>query len=202
MLRRGALQPLGVLGVHGDEPRRERQKILVILLLTGGGERGESPAVEPSLQRDDVVIFGALVLLPPFAGGLYRALVGFRPRIAEENLFEPGGADERFRKLSAGRGVIQIGCVRELSELGGDRRRPFLVRIAEYVDAYAAPEVEIASAVLVPHITPLAVSEHDGEAGIRPRDICLVLFLYVHMLSPDTNIVPMPSSVSVSMRME
>ena len=90
----------------------------------------------------------------------------------------------------------------ELLQLRGDSRSPLLVAVSEDVDAYAGGKVEITLALLVIDRPALSPHEPHGKAGVSGRDIPLVLFLEGHMFSPDTNIVPMPSSVSVSMRME
>ena len=90
----------------------------------------------------------------------------------------------------------------ERVKLRSDRRRPLLVSVAEDVDADAGGEVEITLSFRVIDRPALSPHQPHGKARVGGRDILLVLFLEGHMFSPDTNIVPIPSSVSVSMRME
>ena len=135
------------------------------------GRKGERPAVETALQRDDVVISLALVFLSPFAGGFDGTLVGFRTRIAEKHLLHARAQDKSFRERDAGIGVIEIGSVLQRTELPGDRRRPLLVAVAEDVDAYAGGEVEIAFALRVIDRPALSPHQPQREAGVGGRDV-------------------------------
>ena len=202
MLRDDAFKRVRVLRLRVDEPRREREKILVILRLPRGGESGERPAVETVDEGYNVVIFRPFMLRAPLARGLYRAFVRFRAGVAEKRLFQPRAHGERLGKLHAGIGVIKIGRMRYLFHLRAHRVRPLSVRIAEDVDAYAAAEIYVSPAVRVPNVRPLSADEPHGKARVCRRNVQFVLFFRRHMFSPDTNIVPMPSSVRVSIRME
>ena len=133
------------------------------------------------------------MLLSPFTGGFDGALVGFRARVAEEDLLHARPFAQRLGKR---------GSMLERVKLRSDRRRPLLVLVAEDVDAYAGGEVEITLSFRVIDRPALSPHQPHGKARVGGGDILLVLFLESHMFSPDTNIVPMPSSVSVSMRME
>ena len=98
--------------------------------------------------------------------------------------------------------VEEIGRVREPAQLRFHRRSPLRVAAAEDVDAYAACKVQIFLAVRVEEASVLAAHDVHGKARVGGREVQLVPFFRRHISSPDTNIVPIPSSVRVSMRME
>src|SRR5699024_10475882 len=100
-------------------------------------------------------------------------------------------------------GVIKIGRVRKFFQLRRHDVRPLFVRRAEYVDAYSAAHIDVTFAVGVEKFGAFAPDKSNGKARIRGGDIRFVRLLSGHnSSSPDTNIVPIPASVSVSMMME
>ncbi len=185
-----------------DEPVRQRQEIVVEHVLPGRGQRGDGPAVETVFERDDGGIFLALLILRPFPGGLDGALVRLRAGVAEEDLLHAGLFAQQLRELRARLGVVKVRDMLQRPELLCDGRHPLLVGYAEDIDGDASGQVDVLLAVLVPDERALALHDRDGEARICACDIGLVQLLNVHDPSSYlVNIVPMPSFVSISIRM-
>ena len=87
---------------------RQRQKVVVEHVLTGRGERCDRAAVEAVFERDDGVVFRALVLSRVFARGLDGAFVGLRAGVGEEDLFHAGLFAQQLRQLRVGRGEVEV----------------------------------------------------------------------------------------------
>ena len=87
---------------------RQRQKVVVEHVLTGRGERRDRAAVEAVFERDDGVVFRALVLSRVFARSLDGAFVGLRAGVGEEDLFHAGLFAQQLRQLRVGRGEVEV----------------------------------------------------------------------------------------------
>ena len=72
--------------------------------LTGGGNRGQGPAVEGPGQRND--------LKPPltavFTGQFYRSFIGLCPAVPEEDRVRKGMSDQKLGQLCLGLGMKEI----------------------------------------------------------------------------------------------
>ena len=154
--------------VVGDEANagQERLEALVVLLLAGGGERGERAAVEGACGRQDLV--PAAVLAAPAAGELHRRLVRLGAAVAEKDaLGERVPAEER-RQFHRRRGVVDVRGMEQGRGLGANRFDDRRMAVAQIVDREAGEEVEIALAVGVPELGPAPPDEGDGLTGIDP----------------------------------
>ena len=67
------------------KPGHHGLKTLVVLGLTGGGDRRERAAMEAGCCREDHGLFDAAALMSVFAGQLDRGFIGFGSGIAEED---------------------------------------------------------------------------------------------------------------------
>ena len=82
-----------------------------------------------------------------------------------------------------------------------DGGHPFLVRHAEDIDGNAGGQVDVFPACIVPDERALALDDCHGEARVGIGNIGLVQFLGIHVCSSYlVNIVPMPSFVSISIK--
>ena len=185
-----------------DEALGQGSKIVVEDILTGRGQGGDRAAMEAVFQGDDGGIVLTLFLLRPLPGGLDGALVRLRAGIAEEDLLHAGLFAEHLRKLYAWLRIIEIRNMLERAELLGDGGHPFLVRHAEDINGNAGRQLDIFLARIVPDERTLALYNCHGEARVGVRNIGLVKLLCIHVRSSYlVNIVPMPSFVSISIRM-
>ena len=88
------------------------------------------------------------------------------------------------------------------AQLFGHGSHPFLIRHAENIDGNAGGQVDIFLAGIIPDERALALDNRHREARVGVRNIGLVKLLCIHVCSSYlVNIVPMPSFVSISIRM-
>ena len=183
-----------------NETLREGIEILVENVLPRCGKGGNGTTVEGVFEGDDVVRPFSLVLHAPLTRRLDGAFVGFRAAVAEENFFHPRLFNKRFRKVCRGSGIVKVGRVLHLGKLLRYRRRENAIRVAEGVDRDARAHIDIFFAVRAESHGALAAYDLQREAPVGARQIKLVLLDRVHCYS--TNIVPLPSSVKSSIKME
>src|SRR5690606_31114221 len=93
---------------HRLEPRKERLETGLVFFVRRA-KRPERPSMERIARVDDLV--PAAVGPAPFAGELYRALVGLRPAVTEKYLVCKGVLDEEPRELGL---LFDVEEVRDL----------------------------------------------------------------------------------------
>ena len=144
------------------------------------GEHAHRAPVERTAERDDLVLGrsskGARRLgrarghegARPAPRELERALVCFRPRVAEERPSREGVRHEELGQLLAGLRAEEVGDVDEAA-LGrvAHRLHEARVAVAERVDGDPAREIEVAPAGLVVQRHALAAHEAHRRALVR-----------------------------------
>ena len=123
----------------------------------GGPQR---PAVEPALERDDLVALLGRVQ----AGQLDRRLVGFGARVAEERLAVKTPLGERLGPAALQLGVPSVGHVDQLAQLLADRLDHRRRAMSQQIAAPTVEQVEVAVPLRVPHVRSLAPHQADGKA--------------------------------------
>ena len=134
----GALQRAEI--VEGDvlEAARQRLEPVVVLLLRGGGDGGERPAVEAAPHRDDVAAIARPVLLGPLPRELDRRLVGLRARVGEEHAVGEGVLAEELGEVGLLGDVEEVRHVQQRGRLLADGPDHARVRVAQRGDGDAA----------------------------------------------------------------
>ena len=145
---------------------------------------GQRAPVETVHQRYDGIAVTAL-----FPGGILSrhfngAFVGFRTGIGEEYFLHPGFFTQELGKNRARLGVVEVGGVLHLAQLGGDCRHPSIVCEAEGGDTDAGAHVHIAFSVCVHHAAALAGDDLHRETLVGARHICLICFNNAHFSLP------------------
>ena len=144
------------------------------VVLPGGLEGGDGPAVEGVSQGDDSGPALAVLLKGPLAGGLDHALVGLGPGVAEERRLHPRRGHQLACKLRVGLGVEEVGDVAHLHGLLVDGVGPGLVGAAQGADADAGGEVDVLFSLGAPEDRALAVVDGQGVAAVGLHNILLV----------------------------
>ncbi len=126
------------------EPGRQRLKRLLLLGLTGRGERRERAPVKRAVRGHDVVALGPAVRLAVPARELDRGLVGLGARVAEEHA---AAAAEQAIERGPQRGllivVVQVRRVQQRARLRRDRGRDLGMGVAERGHREPGEEVEV-----------------------------------------------------------
>ena len=195
---------------HMVESFGQRRKIPVENVLSGCRKRGNCPPVKAVYKRNDMVVFFSFFVLRVLARNFDGALVGFRSGVGKKDLAHAGFFAEHGSKYGTRFGIVKVGGVLQCAELRGDCRLPCVVGEAEGVHRDAGGKVNIFFFVFVINQRPFPVFEDYGKAAIGVGDVLAVqnLNIRLHYCSPfgsgegilPVNIVPMPSLVSISIR--
>ena len=152
---------------HLAEPGRQGLERLLLLRLTGGGERGERAAVERPERGEHVEALRPAVGLAVPARELDRALVGLGARVGEEHA--PAAAEQRVELLGDARlhvVVVEVRDVQQRAGLIGDGVGDRGMRVPERGDREPAEEVEVLACPRCPRAsTP---SPRTNATGQRP----------------------------------
>jgi hypothetical protein len=122
--------------------------------------------VKSSAQRDNLVLRRTDGSCPPpreFEG----AFVRLRSGVAEEHFVGERTLDERGRQLLARHRRVQIRDVNEPVGRGVHRLSKSGVAVAERVHSNATHEIEVALALAVDQVDPLAVDERHRRPLVR-----------------------------------
>ena len=125
------------------ESLHHRLESLLDLLLAGGRDAGQGPAVEGIQRGDD---FEPAFVVAELAGQLEQAFVGLGAAVAEEAF---AGADQPHQRLGQPPlrlVVIEIGNVNQLPRLLDQRLGDLRVRVAQRRDRDAAAQVQVTPA--------------------------------------------------------
>ena len=130
-----------------SKPSIGRAEAVEMLLVLGGGERRQRPAVERAFEGDDAVALGmavgGLVLPHHLDDAFHRLGAG----IGEKHLVGEGHGAQPVGQPLALRDAVEVGDVDDLLGLLGDRLDHLRMRMAERIDRDAGGEIEIAVAV-------------------------------------------------------
>ena len=153
---------------HVPESLAPRFESLLHLVLAGGGDAGERPAVKGIEGGED---FEAAFVVAELAGELEQALVGLGAAVAEKAFAGADEIDQRLGQPPLRFVVVEIRNVDELARLLDQRLGDGRVRVAERGDGDAAAEIEVAPARHVEHVAAGAVAERDVEARVTGHDM-------------------------------
>src|SRR5690606_18938176 len=186
----------------------QRQERVPLAGLAGEGEGAHGAAVEGAVGGDDVAASGHAADLEGGLVGLGAGVAEVDLAVAAEELQQPfGEGDGRL-------GDVEVGDVAEGGDLRGDGLDDGGVGVAERVDGDAADEVGVGGAVGVPHGGALAADQGQARRAVVVHQRALPArrqFLVAHDspwvtgvsgVSSGTTMVPMPSSVKISSRIE
>src|SRR5262249_24091145 len=95
------LHAVDIIEVGEDKAWQQRFQSFLVLHLAGGGNGAESPAMERTMETDDLVF---VLLLSPeiFPRELQGCLIGLSARITEEYLLGEGNIAEELREVHIG----------------------------------------------------------------------------------------------------
>ena len=182
-----ALESLEVIEIDVLEAAGQRFEAVMVLLLRGGGDGGEGPAVEAPPHADDVAAIARPVLLGPFPGELDGRLVRFGARVREEDAVGEGMLAEELGQLRLLRDVKQVGHVEEGRRLLAQGAHDLGVAVAERGHRDPAGKVQVLLAVRVPDPRPLPSHEGDRVPLGEGHEVLVRQLehpLRVHSLSP------------------
>ena len=168
---------VNVVERHMGETVQERIEKALHLLLAGGGYSRHGPPVEGVGRSDDAVAFrsvGRVAAVLP--GQLDGSFVCFSPGIAEKSLVGKGVAAEQLSQLDLLGDLVVVGAVDHGCCLLLERLDDLRMAVAEVVDRHAGEKIQVALAVGVPELAPLAPYRHDRVPAVGLHDI-LVGFL-------------------------
>ena len=157
----GIAQHVEIAERHVVEARHGRVETLQVLLVAGGGQRGQRAAVESLGAADDAEAMRIAGHVMVLAYQLDAAFHGFRTGIAEKHGIGEGILDKSRSQALALGNAEQVGDVPELFRLGLERGDQMRVGVAQRGDRDAAAEIEIASPVGGEEIGSLAAFERD-----------------------------------------
>ena len=143
-------------------------------VLPGGRQRRQRAPVERVDERQHAVAPGAVGVGAVFARGLDGPLVGFSARIAKKHGIQPGAAAQRFGQRAAGHGVVQVGGMLQLPRLRRNGLHPGRVAVPQRVDADAGGKVEIAPALGIVGVQPLAAHQRQRAARVGVQHVRVV----------------------------
>jgi len=146
---------------HVAEAGHQGIESLAELLLAGGGDRGQGPAVKGIEHGENLVTAAPAHRTLVAAHELDGRLVGLGAAVAEKH----PGAERQLRdlprQLRLPRNVIQVGDVQQTAGLLADGLHHARVAVAEVADRQAGDEIQIAPAVRIPQPAPPA--PHKGH---------------------------------------
>ena len=142
-----------------------------VLLLSTGRDGGQRAAVERAFEGHDAEPLGVAVRRLVLARHLDGGLVGFGPRIGEEDELRERRLDEALGQAFAARDLVEVRRVPELSALISQRRDEVGMRIAERRHRDATAEIEVTIAVLGDEPDTLAAIEDEIGARIGGQDM-------------------------------
>ena len=166
VVQRSLHRPEVVVG-HVLEPRHERLEAVTVLLLPGGGHRGEGAPVEGIPHRDDLVAIAREVLAAVSPGQLEGRLVGFGARVAEEDPVAERVLAEKPGEMGLGRRMKEVGHVDQRPRRLPDGSRDPRMAVPERYDADPGGEIQVLAPIGIPDADPLATDQADGGPGIR-----------------------------------
>ena len=111
ILRYELFHILDIVHIRVEEALCQRRELGMKALLTCRRKCGQGTPVKTLVQRDDVVVFRALMLCGILTRDLHGALVRLSAGVREKDLIHPGTGTEDLRQLRTGSGVIQVGGV-------------------------------------------------------------------------------------------
>ena len=204
VLQRRGLHGFQVVGRGVHKARRQGLEQLMVMVLPGGGQGCQCAAVKTVDKGDDGKVFRSLFIRGVLAGRLDGALIRLGAGIAEEDLLHAGFFAQGFRQQGAGLSIIEVRHVLQLPQLGGDCRLPFVIGDAEGGYADAAAHVDVFLSGLIVHQRAFPLNQLHREAGVGVRHILFINLLQIHhsSVSSPYTMVPAPSSVRISIRIE
>ena len=201
----GRLQGLHGVGVRIAEALGKREEILVELILSGGGQRRNRAAVEGVVQRDDGGTALAVLVEAVLSRQLDHTLVGLAAAVGKEHVAHAGALAENLRQPGAGLRVKEVGGVAQLFRLRRDGIHPGLIAVAQVADADAACKVDVFPALRAVKSGSFPVIQRHGKTAVGVHDVLAVQRLdrfACHTVFSFSSMVPMPSSLKSSIRME
>ena len=155
--------------VEGDvaEAGDEGVEALLHLVLSGGGDAAERPAVERIDGGEDLE---SAFVVAKLAGELVEAFVGLGARVAEEDLAGGEVLDEGLGETALRFLIVEIGDVDEPPGLFDERLGDLGVGVAEGTDGDAAAKVEITFPADIPDVAACPVAQGEIKAPIAGDD--------------------------------
>ena len=151
------------------KPGHHGLKTLVVLGLTGGGDRRERAAMEAGCCREDHRLFDAAPLMAVLARQLDRGLIGFGAGIAEEDAVGTAVAHQPAGQLFLFRNPIEVGHMLEPSQLLAQSPLHGPVAVAQGAGGNASNSIQVAPplGVLDPAALSLGQSQRETAVGVH-----------------------------------
>ena len=162
--------PRGVQIVERNVPetRRHRLEPFFHLVLAGGGDAGERPAMKGIRRREN---FKPALVVAEFPGQLEQTFIRLRAAVGEKAFARADALDDFSREPALRLGEIQIRDVNQFFRLLHQRLRDGRVRVAEAANGDAAAEVEVAFAGDIENVAASAVAQREIKASVAGHDV-------------------------------
>ena len=155
---------------HMPEARNHGFKPLLDLVLAGGGDACQRPAVKGIQRCEDLE---PAFLVAELAGELEQAFVGLAAAVAEKHLAGTDFVHQRLRQAALRLVIVEIRDVNQLARLLGQRFGDGRVRVPERGHRNAAAEVQVTLARHIKHPAPRAVAERDFKTRVTRHHVLL-----------------------------
>ena len=130
-------QRIHISGRERSKAGSQRLEEFVEVILSGGGQGGQGPAMEALLQRHNSRAGGSFVFRSPFPGNLDGAFIGFCSGIGEEHLGHAGLITQGLGQVGTGSSVEQVRHMLNAVDLLFNSCDPFVIRYTEGGDCDA-----------------------------------------------------------------
>ena len=159
---------LALVPLRDRDPSGEGTEGQSVSRTIGGRDTREQSTVKGTTQRNDFVLGGRIGRPGPFARELEGALVGFRPRVAEEDAIGERALHERRRQSLARLRPEQVrGVDQPALQCRLDRRADPCVVVAQRVDRDAAGQIEKLVTVRIDEHHAIPAHDRHGRALVR-----------------------------------
>ena len=174
LLRERLLHRRQVVEVGKVDARQQRFEPLVILGLPRRRDGADGAPVERIVEGEEAELASGDGVAP-LAGELEGRLPGLGAGVAEEHAVGEGVFHQQLRQSCRGNRVVEVGHVHQLPRLFLDRLEDVVITVPEGVDRQAADEVEVAVAVEVEQVDPVAPFEDEIGPVVRLQDVLVLL---------------------------
>ena len=157
----------------------ERAERLLIVAVSGDGQRTYRTAVEGMVHGDDLMVIGAIPHVCIFPGSLDRTLYRLCTRIGEKHLAHAGVPDDLHSSIPERFVIVEIGSVKQFVDLRLQRFVVCRIAVSERIDSDACAKIQILFAIRVIQADSFTMIKDHRKTVISMKDH---LFGLVHDL--------------------